>query len=303
MVEPEIPNQDTTVNTSGRVEKGSSLGRDAWYRLKKNRVAMICLWVFVGITLLCYLAPLLPFIADPNETALDNKTAGPSLKHWVGTDHLGRDVFARILAGGRISLAVGFLATFVSMTIGVVYGTVAGFFGGRLDAIMMRIVDILYAMPFLIFVILLTTFFGNKLWLLFVAIGAVEWLTMARIVRGQVMSLTKMEFIEAARSLGLGNARIIFRHLIPNTLGPVIIYTTLTVPAVMRLEAVLSFLGLGVMPPDSSWGTLIKEGADRIVTTPGLLIYPAIIFSVTLFSLNFLGDGLRDALDPKTSKD
>jgi len=285
------------------VEKGTSLGRDAWLRLRKNRLAMVCLIVFIAIAALCYFGPFLPFLADPNATALENRSQGPSAAHWMGTDHLGRDVFARILAGGRISLLVGFLATLVSITIGVVYGTVAGFFGGRLDAFLMRIVDILYALPFMIFVIILTTFFGNQLWLLFVAIGAVEWLTMARIVRGQVMSLKKMEFIEAARSLGLGNGRIIFRHLIPNTLGPVIVYTTLTVPAVMLLESVLSFLGLGVMPPNSSWGTLIKEGADRIVTTPWLLVFPAIFFSATLFCLNFLGDGLRDALDPKTSKD
>jgi len=297
----EIP--DTPPVSSRDTERGSSLGRDAWYRLKKNKLGMICLCLFVGVTLLCAVGPLFPFVEDPNLTHLENRNASPSLHHWAGTDHLGRDVFSRILAGGRISLAVGFLATFVSMTIGVVYGTIAGYFGGRIDSVMMRIVDILYSMPFLIFVILLTTLFGNKLWLLFVAIGAVEWLTMARIVRGQVMSLSKMEFIEAARSLGLGNARIIFRHLIPNTLGPVIVYTTLTVPAVMRLEAVLSFLGLGVMPPDSSWGSLIKEGADRMVTTPWLLIFPAIVFSATLFSLNFLGDGLRDALDPKSSKD
>jgi oligopeptide transport system permease protein len=163
----------------------------------------------------------------------------------------------------------------------------------------MRIVDILYALPFMIIVIILTTYFGNNLWLLFVCIGAVEWLTMSRIVRGQVRSLKGQEFIEAARSLGLSQSRIIFRHLIPNTIGPVIIYTTLTVPAVMRLEAILSFLGFGVQPPDASWGSLIKEGADRMASDPGLLLYPAIIFGATLFSLNFLGDGLRDALDPK----
>ncbi|NNE91626.1 MAG: ABC transporter permease [Verrucomicrobiales bacterium] len=287
-------------------EKGSSLGKDAWFRLKKNRLAMICLWVFVAITVLCVgglPAEKLGLIADPNAINLEDRSVGPSAEYWMGTDHIGRDIFSRILAGGRISLMVGFLATLVSMTIGVVYGSVAGFFGGRLDSVMMRIVDILYALPFMIFVIILTTFFGNKLWLLFIAIGAVEWLTMARIVRGQVMSLKKMEFVEAARSLGLGNWKLIFRHLIPNTLGPVIIYTTLTVPAVMLLESVLSFLGLGVMPPDSSWGTLIKEGADRMLTTPWLLIFPALFFSATLFCLNFLGDGLRDALDPKTSKD
>lgn len=283
--------------------KGSSLGRDAWLRLRKNRLAQFCLWLFLGIAGLCYLGPLLPFVQDPNVTALEARSSAPSAEHWLGTDHLGRDVFSRILAGGRVSLLVGFLATLVSITIGVVYGTVAGFFGGRIDTVMMRIVDILYALPFMIFVIMLTNFFGNQLWLLFVAIGAVEWLTMSRIVRGQVMSLRRMEFVEAAQSLGLSRTRIIFRHLIPNTLGPVIVYTTLTVPSVMLLESVLSFLGLGVMPPDSSWGTLIKEGADRMVTTPWLLVFPAIFFSATLFCLNFLGDGLRDAFDPKASKD
>lgn len=299
-VDPKPATVDST-----RVE-GTSLTKDAWLRLKKNRLAMICLWVFLGIVFLCYGSwPLQHFgiLPDPNETHLELRGSAPSADFWFGADHLGRDVLGRILAGGRISLLVGFLATFVSITIGVVYGTVAGYAGGRTDSFMMRIVDILYAMPFMIFVILLTTFFGNKLWLLFIAIGAVEWLTMARIERGQVMALKNQEFVEAAQTLGLSRWRIIFRHLIPNTLGPVIIYTTLTVPAVMLLESVLSFLGLGVQPPDSSWGTLIKEGADRMLTTPWLMWFPAAVFSVTLFCLNFLGDGLRDALDPKTSKD
>ena len=181
----------------------------------------------------------------------------------------------------------------------MIYGALSGYVGGKIDAAMMRVVDILYALPFMIIVIILTTYFGNNLWLLFVCIGAVEWLTMARIVRGQVISLKGQEFVEAARSLGLSQWRIVFRHLIPNTIGPVIVYTTLTVPAVMRLEAILSFLGLGVQPPDASWGALIKEGADRMASDPGLLVYPAIIFGLTLFGLNFLGDGLRDALDPK----
>jgi oligopeptide transport system permease protein len=202
-----------------------------------------------------------------------------------------------------VSIAVGVVATLVSTVIGVTYGAIAGYLGGRVDAIMMRFVDILYAMPFVILVIVLMSLFGKNLILLFVAIGAVEWLTMARIVRGQVMSLKKQEFIEAARSLGLSHAQILFRHLVPNCIGPVIVYTTLTVPSVMRLEAVLSFLGMGVQPPNSSWGTLIKEGADRMTTNEWLLIYPASAFAITLFCLNFLGDGLRDALDPKGAKD
>ena len=292
------------------IEKGTSLGRDAWLRLKKNHLAMASLWFTIFIVLVTVLLPLVPGIPDPNVThpdlqsmpAFSSATSmdGKEVYYLLGSDHLGRDIFSRILYGGRVSLAVGFLATLVSLTIGVVYGAVSGYLGGRIDAVMMRIVDILYALPFMIIVIVLTTYFGNQLWLLFICIGAVEWLTMSRIVRGQVRSLKGQEFIDAARSLGLSQTRIIFRHLIPNTLGPVIIYTTLTVPAVMRLEAILSFLGLGVQPPDASWGSLIKEGADLMASDPGLLIYPAIVFAMTLFSLNFLGDGLRDALDPKT---
>ncbi|MDF2377562.1 MAG: ABC transporter permease [Verrucomicrobiales bacterium] len=305
------------ISTSHRqgdtIEKGSSLGRDAWLRLKKNHVAMASLWFFIAVVVMCFFLPFVPGIPNPNITHPDLQSMKPfssatsiegeEVFYFLGSDHLGRDIFSRILHGGRVSLAVGFLATAVSLTIGVVYGAVSGFIGGRLDAAMMRIVDILYALPFMIIVIILTTYFGNNLWLLFVCIGAVEWLTMSRIVRGQVISLKNQEFVEAARSLGLSQRRIIFRHLIPNTVGPVIVYTTLTVPAVMRLEAILSFLGLGVQPPDASWGSLIKEGADRMASDPGLLIYPAIIFGLTLFCLNFLGDGLRDALDPKSSKD
>jgi oligopeptide transport system permease protein len=198
---------------------------------------------------------------------------------------------------------VGLVATFVALAIGVVYGAVAGFFGGKIDALMMRIVDIMYALPFTIFVILLMVFFGRNIVLLFVAIGAVEWLTMARIVRGQILSIKQMEFIEAARALGFGRRRIIFRHMLPNILGPIIVYTTLTIPAVMLLEAFLSFLGLGVQPPMSSWGVLIKDGAEKMEEFWWLLVFPGTVFSLTLFSLNFLGDGLRDALDVRSAQD
>jgi oligopeptide transport system permease protein len=191
----------------------------------------------------------------------------------------------------------------VALTIGVVYGAVAGFVGGALDAVMMRIIDILYALPFTLFVILLMVFFGRNIILLFVAIGAVEWLTMARIVRGQVMAVKRLEFVEAARALGFGRRRILFRHILPNILGPIIVYATLTVPSVMMIEAFLSFLGLGVQPPMSSWGILIKEGAAAMEEYPWLLIFPGTVFTLTLFSLNFLGDGLRDALDVRTAKD
>jgi len=240
---------------------------------------------------------------DPSRADLQSSYQSPSAGHWFGTDGLGRDILARTLSGGQVSLAVGILATTVSLVIGVAWGSIAGYFGGRLDSVMMRFVDILYSLPFVIMVILLMVMFGRNFILLFAAIGLVEWLTMARIVRGQVIALKNTEFVEAARALGYGRLRIIFRHLLPNIIGPVIIYATLTVPAVMLLEAVLSFLGLGVQAPMSSWGLLIKNGAEKIDVYPWLLAFPAIFFSLTLFSLNFIGDGLRDALDPKSSKD
>ena len=293
----------STAETNLQHEEGASLWTDAWRRLAQNRMAVIATVIFGLIILLCLIGPLL-FGQHSGETNnLENAFQKPSGSHWFGTDDLGRDVFVRTLEGGRISLAVGFLATAVSLVIGGVYGSFAGYVGGRTDAFLMRIVDILYSLPFTIFVILLMVMFGRNFILLFVAIGFVEWLTMARIVRAQIMALKDTEFVEAARALGYGNLRIIFGHLLPNILGPVIIYASLTVPAVMLLEAVLSFLGLGVQPPMSSWGLLIKDGAEKIDVYPWLLIFPALFFSTTLFSLNFIGDGLRDALDPKSSKD
>ena len=283
-------------------EKGHSLWQDAWHRLRKNRMA-----VFGGLFILVMgLASLVgPAMVTHGyqEQNLELRESPPSAEHWLGTDKLGRDLLARVLYGGRISLTVGLVATAVSLTIGLLYGTVSGFCGGKVDAVMMRLVDILYALPFTIFVILLMVFFGRDIRLMFLAIGAVEWLTMARIVRGQVLSLRKQEFIEACIALGLPLHRIILRHLAPNVLGPVIVYSTLTIPAVMLLEAFLSFLGLGVQEPMCSWGSLIKEGAEIMEEAPWLLIFPGSLFAMTLFSLNFLGDGLRDALDPRASKD
>jgi oligopeptide transport system permease protein len=302
MVSPSVDKIPAPVPTVADLEEGTSLWKDAWHRLQKNHLAVFGGIVIVVLSFSCLFVPFL-ISNGYQEQNLELGAASPSLQHWLGTDRLGRDMFARILYGGRISLAVGLSATLVSLTIGVVYGAVAGFFGGKIDAVMMRIVDIMYALPFTIFVILLMVFFGRNIILLFVAIGAVEWLTMARIVRGQILSLRKQEFIEAAYALGLGKRRIIFRHMIPNVMGPVIVYTTLTIPAVMLLEAFLSFLGLGVQPPMSSWGVLIKEGADMMEDFPWLLIFPGTIFALTLFSLNFLGDGLRDALDVRASKD
>lgn len=308
-----------------QAEQGTSLWKDAWLRLRKNKMAVFAVIVLTLIALTSILGPhFLSFSYE--ETNLEIGATAPSGDHWLGTDKLGRDQLSRIVYGGRVSLMVGLVATAVSLTIGVLWGTISGFVGGKLDALMMRIVDIMYALPFTIFVILLMviardagvaievwlletigweTDIANKwnLILLFGAIGAVEWLTMARIVRGQVLSLRRMEFIEACTSLGLSRRRIILRHLIPNVLGPIVVYTTLTIPAVMLLEAFLSFLGLGIQPPRSSWGLLIKEGSEMMEEAPWLLLYPGLLFSLTLFSLNFLGDGLRDALDPKTSKD
>ncbi len=283
-------------------EAGSSLWHDAWLRLRKNRLAVAGLAFLTVVAAACLLGPLFSAYGY-EEQRLDLGASPPSASHWLGTDTLGRDLLVRTLSGGRVSLGVGLAATFVALTIGVVYGAVAGFVGGKRDAFMMRGVDIMYSLPFPIFVILLMVFFGRNIILLFVAIGAVEWLTMARIVRSQVMAVKRMEFIEAARSLGYGRRRIIFRHILPNILGPVIVYTTLTIPAVMLLEAFLSFLGLGVQPPMSSWGVLIKDGAEKMEEFPWLLVFPAALFSATLLSLNFVGDGLRDALDVRSSKD
>jgi oligopeptide transport system permease protein len=284
------------------IEKGSSLWRDAWIKLCKNHLALAGLGLLI---FLCVVSLLTPWIA-PYGFEQQNLLLGatsPSMQHWLGTDVFGRDMLTRIMWGGRVSLTVGFIATAVALAIGVVWGAVAGYMGGRVDMVMMRLVDILYALPFMIFIILLMVVFGRSMLLLFFAIGAVEWLTMARIVRGQVMSLRKQEFVEAAHSLGLPQWTIIRRHIIPNTLGPVIVYTTLTIPSVMLLEAFLSFLGLGIQPPQSSWGLLINYGVETMEEYPWLLIFPGIALSLTLFALNFLGDGLRDALDPRTAKD
>jgi oligopeptide transport system permease protein len=283
-------------------EPGHSLWQDAWHRLRQNKLAIIGGIFVVILTIACFLTVLVA----PGSYANANFALGatkPSLHHLLGTDILGRDMLARILFGGCISLSVGIVATLVSVIIGVIYGAIAGYIGGRLDAVMMRIVDIIYSLPFVIFVILILVVFGQHIVLLFMAIGAVSWLDMARIVRAQVMSLKRQEFVEAAVALGLRKRRIILRHMIPNVLGIVAIYGTLIVPTVMLLEAFLSFLGLGVQAPMSSWGTLINDGRKTMEEYPWLLIYPSLFFSLTLFSLNFLGDGLRDALDVRASKD
>ncbi len=278
----------------------SSLWQDAIRRLIQNRAAMIG---GITILLLIVLAIFAPWIAPYSYSYqnLDIGASPPSAKHLLGTDVLGRDLLSRLLYGARISLLVGFVATGVALVIGVSWGIIAGYFGGRIDSVMMRIVDVLYGLPFIIFIILLMVIFGRNIWLLFAAIGAVEWLTMARIVRAQVIGLKNQEFVQAAKVMGVSNFSMFRRHILPNILGPIAVYATLTIPQVMLLEAFLSFLGLGIQPPMSSWGTLIRYGVESMEEHYWLLIYPGLTFTITLFALNFFGDGLRDALDPKTS--
>ena len=286
---------------SGPPVKGRSLWQDALRRLLRNKAAMVSMVLLFTIVLLAIFAPYLsPWAYDDPDWGYDFP-GPPSLKlnHPFGTDGNGRDLFVRTLYGARISLMVGILATSVSLLIGVTYGATAGFIGGRVDSAMMRFVDILYSLPFMFFVILLMVFFGRNIFLIFVALGAVEWLTMARIVRGQTLSVKKKEFIEAAHATGVSTRKIITRHIIPNVLGPVIVYMTLTIPQVILTESFLSFLGLGVQEPLTSWGVLISEGAKQMESAPYLLIFPAFFLAVTLFCFNFIGDGLRDALDPK----
>jgi oligopeptide transport system permease protein len=279
--------------------RSQSPWRLTWQRLLRSRLTIAALLFLLALIVVCVVGPWLSPYSQSDQD-LELKAAPPSAVHWLGTDALGRDLATRILCGGRVSLLVGLLATGVASLIGVGYGLTSGLAGRRLDAVMMRLVDVLYAFPFLTFVIILVVVFGREFWLIFIAIGAVEWLTMARVVRGQTLALKNLEFIMAARAAGAGFWRILFRHMLPNVLGTVIIYASLTVPGVMLLEATLSFLGLGIQPPDASWGVLIREGIDNLETEPWLLIGPAAFFSSTLIALNLVGDALRDALDPKS---
>lgn len=283
-------------------EKGTSLWSDAWRKLKKNKMALVALFYMVAIIGIAIFAPYIaPYSYE--ETDLILGPTPPSAAHWFGTDELGRDLLTRVMFGGRISLAVGFLATSVIVVVGVIYGAVAGYMGGKVDSLMMRFVDLLQVLPYIIIVIILMVFLGRNILNLFIAIGLIEWLTMARIVRGQVISLKKMEFVEAAKASGLSTPKIIFKHIMPNTVSSVIIYSTLSIPSVILSEAFLSFIGLGVQAPMASWGTLIQDGVGAMEVYPWMIIFPCITLVMTLLFLNFLGDGLRDALDPKASKD
>ena len=300
MINPILTNKQPLDGTD--LNHGQSLWALAWVKLRNNKLAMFGLGVIVFMTIIAVLTPLLsPYPQEAQDLALG--AVPPSTAHWLGTDTLGRDLLTRLMYGGRVSLLVGFAATAVALVIGVLWGTIAGYFGGIIDAAMMRIVDILYALPFMIFVILLMVVFERSFLLLFLAIGLIEWLTMARIVRAQVMNIRRQEYISAAVVTGLSRRQIIFRHIMPNVIGPVIVYVTLTIPGVMLFEAFLSFLGLGVQPPASSWGVLISDGVETMEEYPWLLIFPGIALSLTLSALNFLGDGLRDALDPRTAVD
>jgi oligopeptide transport system permease protein len=306
---------------AGEPVAGTSLWKDAWRRLRRNHLAvtgMVLVAIIVTASLIGppiiewttgYTYDYIPEDSDllrsfPPFTAPDGSF---SWAHPMGTDNSGRDLLARVLLGGRISLMVGLISTFVSLLIGIAYGATAGYLGGRADEVMMRIVDVLYSIPYIMIVIVLLSLFGRstplgQLVLLFMALGAVSWLTMARIVRGQVISLKNQEFVLAARATGVSTVWIVARHLVPNTLGPVIVYATLTVPSVMLSEAFLSFLGLGVQAPYASWGSLAADGIQNIAVFPWQLIFPGLTMAVTLFSLNFIGDGIRDALDPQMRK-
>ncbi len=279
---------------------GRSLWDDARARLFRNKAAVTAMIVLGLFTACALILPL--FWPHEYETLYRDRVGwSPTFEHLhiMGTDTLGRDQFIRLLVGYQVSLAVGVLATFVSLVIGVTWGTVAGYFGGRTDSIMMRIVDALYAIPFIFFVILLTTVFGRNIYLIFIAIGAVEWLTMSRIVRGQTLSLKNREFIEAARASGVSQGAIIARHIVPNIIGPVVVYMTLIIPQVILLESFLSFIGLGINEPLTSLGVLISNGKQQMSSSPWLLLFPAVVMAVTLLCLNFIGDGVRDAVDPK----
>jgi oligopeptide transport system permease protein len=316
---------------AGAMPPGVSLWTDAWRRLKKNRIAVASGSILIAMMIGCILVPELSRW-DYTKADLDLGPTPPSWAHWMGTDYYGRDMMVRVFFGGRVSFAVGIIATLFSFVIGATWGGVAGYFGKRVDALMMRFVDVMYTFPFLILVILLQVFFAGKdgtfhnafksmmapfvadsshpswfpifqICFVFAALGAISWLTMARIVRGQVIALREQPFVEAARSIGVGHAGIIFRHLLPNALGPIIVYTTLTIPAIMLTEAFLSFLGLGTQEPLASWGLLAASGAEQMDVFPWTLIFPALMLAITLFCFNFVGDGLRDALDPKIRSD
>ncbi|MFB6348496.1 oligopeptide ABC transporter permease OppC [Moraxella marmotae] len=289
----------TTTDTITTPE-GRSLWQDAFQRFKRNKAAIASLIILAIITVFVIVTPsLVPFGYADTDWA--HMGAAPSIesKHYFGTDSLGRDLLVRVAIGGRISLMVGVAGAFVAVLIGTIYGAISGYAGGKVDIVMMRLIEVLSAFPFMFFVILLVTLFGRNIFLIFVAIGLVSWLDVARMVRGQTLSLKNKEFIEAARVTGVSNRSIITRHIIPNVLGVVVVYASLIVPGMILFESFLSFLGLGVQEPMTSWGALLQEGAQSMQVAPWQILVPSVFLVTTLFCFNFLGDGLRDALDPK----
>jgi oligopeptide transport system permease protein len=292
--------QSLETDVGAELIAGRSPWADARRRFMQNRAAVVSLFLLLLISLLIVAGPwVLPHHYE--DTDWNALSLAPTWANWhlFGTDDLGRDLMVRTLIGGRISFMVGILGTLVAVVIGVSWGAIAGFFGGKVDALMMRFVDVMYALPFMLFAILLMTFFGRNLVLMFVALGAISWLDMARIVRGQTLSLKSKEFVEAARAIGVSRRAIIFRHIVPNLLGVVVVYATVTIPNVILTESVLSFLGLGVQEPMTSWGVLVQEGTQKMDAAPWMLLIPALFLSLTLYCANYVGDGLRDALDPK----
>lgn len=280
--------------------KGRSLTDDALRRLFANKAAVVSLFIVAAIVLIAFIGPFfVPWEYSKVDWSAIRKPPDFEKMHYLGTDQNGRDLLARLLQGTQMSLIVAAVATLVSVVIGIIYGAVAGYIGGRVDAVMMRFVDIMYALPYILFVIILVVIFGRSPILLFVGIGALEWLTMARIVRGQTLSLKEKEFVEAARAGGVKPFTIIMRHIVPNLTGPVVIYATLTIPEIIIVESFLSYLGLGIQEPQTSLGTLISEGAQVTEVMPWLLIGPAVVLVLLLLCLTYIGDGLRDALDPK----
>ena len=300
MSEPVTTDTATTAKSGVDVARFASRRELVWRRFLRNKAAVVALVVLALVALVCIFGPsLLPYEFDTADW--DAMKLPPSMQghHYFGTDESGRDLLVRCLIGGRISLMVGILATICSVIVGIAWGATAGFLGGKVDSLMMRVVDMMYAIPYLLIAILLVTILGREFYLVVLTITAFSWMDMARVVRGQTLSLRSMEFVEAARAIGVPTRRIIFSHIVPNLLGVVVIYTTVTVPGVILTESVLSFLGLGIQEPMTSWGVLIHDGAGVMEAAPWLLLFPCAMLSVTLYCFNFIGDGLRDALDPK----
>lgn len=294
-------NSEALGNFSEQLDiEGRSLWQDARRRFIHNKAAIVSLVLLLFILLFVIFAPMLsPFVYDDTDWDMMSMAPDFASSHYFGTDSSGRDLLVRVAIGGRISLMVGIAAAFVAVIVGTLYGAMAGYIGGRVDSIMMRLLEILNSFPFMFFVILLVTFFGQNILLIFVAIGMVSWLDMARIVRGQTLSLKRKEFIEAALVCGVSSRNIVLKHIVPNVLGVVVVYASLLVPSMILFESFLSFLGLGTQEPLSSWGALLSDGANSMEVSPWLLLFPAAFLVVTLFCFNFIGDGLRDALDPK----